>query len=251
MISPYELIIVLLSVFPLLFLRGKDTFLYFEIAALVAIGIHGVYLFGAPILYLLILTYIISTIAEVVSLKTRINFFGVPYRYHHNSVYFPSNIWLFGVYPIEVTLAWVIFKYLSFCLAMLIIEAFSLPSIIGVFLTPLILVSVDLVLDPISVNINRMWEWGAKGRYFGIPIQNFIGWYMVGLVASSLWYIIPSTTKISFSLLYLLPIIFYGFFATKARLLYPLNKPMAILGSLPMITWTVLGLVSLGMLFFR
>ncbi len=249
--SPYELIIGLLSIFPLVFLRGKDTFIYFEIAALVAIGIHGVYLFGTPILYLLLLTYIVSTIAEVVSLKTSIRCFGVAYRYHHNSMYFPSKIWLFGVYPIEVTFAWVIFKYLSFCLAMLILEAFRIPHIVGVFLTPLILVSVDLILDPVSVNINNMWEWGKKGRYFGIPVQNFIGWYMVGLVPSLLWYVFPSTKEVSFSVLYLLPIIFYGFFSTKSLLLYRLNKPMAILGSLPVIVWTLLGTVSLGMLLFR
>jgi putative membrane protein len=250
-INPNEIIVAIVSILPLLLLQKKGAFLYFEMAAVVAIGIHGMYFFGFSIVHFLLLTAIISTAAELISLKTRINFFGVSYRYLPDPQYFSSKIRLLGVYPIEVVFAWVIFKYLSFCLALLIVEAFGLPRVIDILLPPLILVSVDLILDPVSVNINKLWEWKKGGRYFGIPLQNFVGWYMVGLVTSALYFSFPVEHQITFNVLYLLPIIFYGFFATKSRLLYQLNKRMAILGSLPAIIWTLLGMVSLVLLFFR
>nr|WP_290667972.1 carotenoid biosynthesis protein [Ardenticatena sp.] len=40
----------------------------------------------------------------------------------------------------------------------------------------------DLLIDPIMVN-QRHWTWLEPGAYFGIPVQNFVGWFFTaGLI---------------------------------------------------------------------
>ncbi|MEK7141067.1 MAG: carotenoid biosynthesis protein [Patescibacteria group bacterium] len=132
----------------------------------------------------LLITFSVSTVAELISLKTPIGIFGAKYKYDTNHRFFSSRILFLGVYPLEISLAWVILKYLSFCLAIPIAEAFGLPYYAVIFGTPLILVSLDLILDPVAVNIKKYWTWEKGSAYFGIPLRNFLGWYAVGLVGT-------------------------------------------------------------------
>lgn len=168
---------------PFLVLYRFKKFIYFELAALAVIGLHAVSLFGPYLLLLLFITFIISTIAELVSLKSPINVFGVGYRYNLTDPFFASKINILGVYPLEISFAWVILKYISFCLGTLIVSAFSLPKGIEILLVPLVLVSLDFIIDPIAVNKMKLWSWDKGSWYFGIPLRNFLGWFTVGLSA--------------------------------------------------------------------
>lgn len=223
----------------------------FASLAIIAIVIHGTYLFGPEIVALLAITFAVSTIAELVSLKTPIGIFGAKYRYNTGHRFFSSRILFMGVYPLEIALAWVILKYLSYSLAMLIASAFGLPYSFVIFGTPLILMSLDLILDPVAVNIKKHWTWGTGSAYFGIPLRNFLGWYAVGLVATILFGFVDPARPVSFHILFLLPILFYGSFVRNAGSLLGLNKRLALLGALPATLWTTLGAVSLMRLFLR
>lgn len=37
----------------------------------------------------------------------------------------------------------------------------------------------DLTIDPISSTLPGFWIWQTPGTYFGVPISNFFGWFMV------------------------------------------------------------------------
>lgn len=239
------------SLLPLLVLRFSGKYIYFAVFALAAIVVHGIYFYGLNILYLLGATYIISTIAELVSLKTPLYCFGVKYRYDIHHPFFSSKIRLLGVYPLEVSLTWVILKYLSFNLVLLMTSAFSLPVFWKILLVPLVLVSLDFILDPISVHIRKLWRWEKGSSYFGIPLQNFLGWYLVGLVASLplLW--LDFGKPLTFHYLLILPILFYGMLLDSIRPLLKLNVFKGIAGSLPAILWVLLSVVSLYILFLR
>jgi uncharacterized membrane protein len=250
-IHPQEIIIGVISLIPLLILFFRGKFLYFSLAAIIAICIQGTYFFGPQILYLLLFTYIISTIGELICLKTPVRCFGIKYWYHPNKVYFSSGIRILNVYPIEVTFAWVILKYLSFCLATLITQAFYLPQLLVLLLTPLILVSLDLIIDPVSVHIYKLWSWERGSGYFGIPWQNFLGWYLYGFLATFLFGFVARSIPVTFHPVYLLPILYYGSFLTNTPPILKRNKTMAIFGSLPALIWTLLGVLSLLLLFFR
>jgi len=245
-----EIIIAIISLLPLLVLK-KGRFFYFSITAIVAIALHGTYLFGPRILYLFLFTYIVSTIGELVCLKTPIGCFGIKYWYHRNPNFFSSRIKILGVYPIEVTFAWVILKYLSFCLAMIIVQAFLLPLWIVIFLTPLILVSLDFVIDPVSVHAFKLWSWERGSKYFGIPWENFLGWYLYGFIATLAFSFIGHEQKVAFSFLYVLPIIFYASFLQYSLPTLKINKKLAIIGSVPVVIWTILSTIGLIILYFR
>ena len=45
-----------------------------------------------------------------------------------------------------------------------------------ILLTALLVTILDLVLDPIAVDEGR-WSWDKPGKYYGVPIKNFIGWF--------------------------------------------------------------------------
>jgi putative membrane protein len=41
-----------------------------------------------------------------------------------------------------------------------------------------IMVMWDLTVDPFMSTMSHHWEWHHGGAYFGVPIQNFYGWYL-------------------------------------------------------------------------
>ncbi len=247
----YVIVIGIVLLLPMFVLWFKGKFIYFAISSIIAIGIHGYYLFGPHIFYLFLLTFIVSTVFELLSLKTPLRCFGIKYWYTLNHPMFSSKIRFLGVYPLEVSLSWVLLKYMSFNVVILITQAFSLPQGAAIFLTPLVLVSLDFIMDPTYVNVKKLWQWEKGSDYFGIPLQNFVGWYLVGLLATALFGLVAKGRPVTFNLLYLLPIIFYASFIKETIPLFKMNKKMAILGSIPMIFWSILGLVSLAILYFR
>lgn len=251
MIDSAAIFIGVFSLLPLLVQRFTGKFIYFAVFALFAIVVHGLYFYGPNILYLFGLTYVISTFAELVSLKTPINCFGVAYRYDVHHKFFSSKIRFLGVYPLEISLAWVIFKYLSLNLAVLIVSAFSLPFWWEIVLIPFILLSLDFIIDPMAVNVSRLWRWERGSIYFGIPWQIFLGWYLVGLVSTIIFLSIGPMKALTFNYLLFLPVLFYGSFLKNVPRLMAVDKRMGLLSAIPVATWTLLGAVSLLLIFYK
>ena len=50
-------------------------------------------------------------------------------------------------------------------------------SIARAVLAGFLMVAWDLVADPLAVS-DGYWVWHANGRYFGIPLSNFFGWFL-------------------------------------------------------------------------
>jgi putative membrane protein len=42
--------------------------------------------------------------------------------------------------------------------------------------------AIDLVIDPLAANQLGYWRWVKSGAYYGIPLHNFAGWFVVGSV---------------------------------------------------------------------
>ena len=244
----YALVIAAVSFLPFLIQKFTGKFIWFAACAIVAGIFQGLYLFGPSIIWLLVLTYLISTVAELVSLKTPIACFGVKYAYNLKHPFFSSKIFLLGVYPLEISLAWVILKYLSFSLGIIIASAFGLPLFWEVLLIPLILVSLDFMFDPVSVRVSKLWSWERGSGYFGIPWQNFLGWYMVGLVTTLIYAVFGGLHAVGFDYLLVLPVIFYAYFLQHIPKMLKLDPVMGLIGSLPAVIWTILGAYGLYVL---
>ena len=126
---------------------------------------------------------------------------GFPYGDYH---YIPSTmgveLWVFGV-PFMDSLSYVFLSYCSYSLALFIMSPLSFSSgrllifdtppvrrsshtlILGAFL----FVMLDVVIDPVALLgdrwfLGKIYGYRHVGSYFGIPMSNFAGWLVVGLV---------------------------------------------------------------------
>ena len=79
--------------------------------------------------------------------------------------------------PIAIGFAWVMLTILA---SSFIKNNISLKNL---FLGAFILTSFDLIIDPVSVNVMGAWEWESSGIYYGIPLSNFIGWFLTSFLA--------------------------------------------------------------------
>ena len=126
--------------------------------------------------------------------------------------------------PFSIPLSWFYLGFSSYLLASVIVAWLELRSqtawrlILGVWF----LTVWDLVLDPAMAHHSlriKFWVWDESGPYFGMPIKNFIGWSVTGLifmaVARLLWRqdIDPTTFPPLF------PLAFYGLNVVWAMIL--------------------------------
>jgi putative membrane protein len=91
-----------------------------------------------------------------------------------------------GHVPLLIPLAWFMMIYPSYVIANLIADdrpigsRGSLQHIVWLsFLSAAVMTAWDLVVDPVLSGPNiQAWIWEQGGPYFGIPIQNYIGWML-------------------------------------------------------------------------
>lgn len=135
---------------------------------------------------------IVGTIlAEIIGTKT-----GIPFGdYHYTESLQPQ---IEGV-PVLIGFAWLMLLPITWGIAYAtpIRNRFAIALYAGVAMT-----AWDLYLDPQMVGWN-LWVWDQVGslHYFGIPLQNFVGWF---LVATAITWIVnpPSLTPFPCLLVY-------------------------------------------------
>ncbi len=54
-----------------------------------------------------------------------------------------------------------------------------------VVFTALFATIVDVALDPAMVKLS-FWQWDVPGPFFGVPIINFVGWFISGLIGAAI-----------------------------------------------------------------
>jgi cardiolipin synthase len=80
-------------------------------------------------------------------------------------------------------LAYLGIGYCSWILALLVLKLHDRPLAgSGVIAAPLlasfIMLAWDLSLEPQWATVDRAWIWHDGGAFFGVPISNFMGWYL-------------------------------------------------------------------------
>jgi uncharacterized membrane protein len=121
-----------------------------------------------------IVTSLVSLFFENLSVLT-----GFPFGFYH---YSPS----LGVLAVPLIIIFEYFAmgYLSWILAHILTGQYS-KKLEGkqIFIVPLvatfIMVMWDLTVDPISATLQGLWVWTYPGPFFGIPISNYFGWFLV------------------------------------------------------------------------
>ena len=121
--------------------------------------------------------------------------FGVPYVYKQTSL-------MIADIPIEVMGFWSFFIYLGYSLTNSLYFGLTGKTVVKKLTTLLILTifdalfvtAIDLFMDPLHVQIGT-WTWIQQGPYFGIPLSNFSGWFMVAFLSSGLFRILTYQNK--------------------------------------------------------
>jgi uncharacterized membrane protein len=118
-----------------------------------------------------------------------------------------------GRVPFSIPLSWFYMGLASFMLGTILARQHAVWSvIIGAYL----LTAWDLVLDPAMAHPGlplTFWTWHQAGPYFGMPIQNFVGWTATGALFMGLsrwlWRSDPPIVSPGFPLtIYLLNLMF-------------------------------------------
>jgi len=138
--------------------------------------LHGALTYGwRGILFFLVVCLGVSNAFENLSIMT-----GFPFGWYHYSNAMGPKLFLV---PMLIGPAYFGMGYLSWTLARAILgdEDARLIGLLS-FATPtiasFIMVSWDLTIDPMMSTINGSWVWHNGGSYFGVPVSNFLGWYL-------------------------------------------------------------------------
>ncbi len=81
---------------------------------------------------------------------------------------------LLGV-PLSITAAWIVLLGYTWDHTSRMQASFLLRATIGA----LWMTAIDLVIDPLAAGPLRYWAWHSDGFYFGVPLHNFAGWFLV------------------------------------------------------------------------
>jgi uncharacterized membrane protein len=169
LLTIYPIMSIALGMAPSRFLTPVSTLVGFTFALLHAGQREG----WRRALHLLALVFGVSLLFESVGVAT-----GLVYGpYHYTNKLGPLFL---GLVPYLIPVAWFMMSYPSFVIADRLIPAgwkgwqriLSVAAVGGLAMT-----AWDLVMDPIMV-AGGHWVWDVQGAYFGIPLQNFSGWWL-------------------------------------------------------------------------
>lgn len=119
--------------------------------------------------------------------------YGFPYGYYR---YIPSTIdqelWVGGV-PFMDSLSYVFLSYASYGMAKFLWDRRGeaaldrLSSWRFTVLGAALVTLLDIIIDPVALRgdkwfLGKIYEYPEGGFYFGVPLSNFIGWFVVGSV---------------------------------------------------------------------
>ncbi|NYB26231.1 MAG: carotenoid biosynthesis protein [Methanobacteriaceae archaeon] len=182
--------------------------------------------------------------------------------------YYTIPSFFFGMVPLATPISWVFIIYVSYILADLFLFGFggekpkktdNLWFLLGLLIltssiSGLIAVNLDMILDPISIPPNvAQWVYSTVGPYFGVPISNFVGWFLVTTLVVFIFrcYEVLSSSKDfkielnTYSYLYIIVVylIYFLFNAVKA---FNLGRIEYILiGTTTMMPFILIGLLAL------
>jgi putative membrane protein len=145
--------------------------------------------------------------------------------------------------PVLIPLAWFMVIYLAYCLTQKLIGDRSLlwNSVMGAVAAT----AWDVVADP-QMARTGLWIWDRGGDFFGVPIQNFVGWWITSFIVLLLYHTVtrtlpPVTSTDPSPSFALLPVIAYAGLALSFIIGYAGQGE----GALAVITFFTMGAMSL------
>ncbi len=119
---------------------------------------------------------------------------GVPFGlYHYTGTTVGRELYIADV-PFMDSLSFTFLAYAAFCLARVILAGRAVSRATLAVVSGLVMMLLDVVIDPLAVRGDRwflgpIFYYPEGGAYFGVPLTNFGGWWIVGAlgVGGYLW----------------------------------------------------------------
>ena len=191
---------------PLLFVKTvllrPYVFIFLAAFLVIARGLFGWRRTGAFFLA----GWITAFLCEFSSTRT-----GVPFGYYYYTGSTVGQELYIADVPFMDSLSFTFLLFASYCMALV----FLLPAVprsnpsrlylvldpsISTAWPPLVLTAaflmfIDVIIDPVALRgdrwfLGQIYGYPDPGLYFGIPLMNFAGWAIVGLIALSLYFMI-------------------------------------------------------------
>jgi uncharacterized membrane protein len=124
----------------------------------------------------------VAWLAEFSSTRT-----GVPFGlYHYTGATRGQELYIADV-PFMDSLSFTFLAYAAFCLARVAAAGRPAPRWALALGAGALMMLLDVVIDPIAVLgdrwfLGRIFFYAEPGAYFGVPLSNFAGWWLVGAV---------------------------------------------------------------------
>ncbi len=215
----------------------------FTVVAFTIALLHGSQTLGwRHTLLLLALTFGVSLLFESVGVAT-----GRVYgAYHYTNKLGPKFL---GLVPLLIPLGWFMMTYPSYVIANRLVLPFkpawtwrAAVAAVGA----LAMTAWDLAMDPMMVGGGH-WVWDQPGAYFGVPLQNYWGWWLTSFVTFSLFLafarfnpeITPSADP--FIRLAIWSYAITGLSSILVDFIFHLDGP-ALVGLFAMLPWVVVGI---------
>jgi putative membrane protein len=165
-----------------------------EIISEIWAGVAILYLFGISVkhastkygskstLVFFLITAVVSWSIESLSIKT-----GFPFGHYNYTDALSATILgiplKIGQVPLIIMPSYFAMGYLAWSLSHVFLNRYnsnysSTDFLLIPFVASFIMVSWDLTFDPLSSTVTNLWNWHDGGFYFGVPIQNFAGWFL-------------------------------------------------------------------------
>ena len=148
----------------------------FLVASSRDLGVRRTLLFGG-------IVWPVAWVAEFAS--TRV---GIPFGlYHYTGLTRGQELYIADV-PFFDSLSFTFLGYAAVCLARRVLAGRQASSGTTAVLAGFLMMMLDVVMDPAAVRGDRwflgpIFYYPAGGAYFGVPLSNFAGWWLVGTVA--------------------------------------------------------------------
>ena len=149
---------------------------------------HGSKFLGlGNMLSFVLVAIFVSTVNEIIGSKYGL-IFGGEYRYELDSTPGPM---IFGI-PILIPLVWsgLIYmglNYSSLITGLIVSQQTFNTGLSLIIFTGILLMTLDMILDPIAVDEGR-WAWNKPGSYYGVPPLNFLGWFGTVVIILSIFF---------------------------------------------------------------
>jgi uncharacterized membrane protein len=137
--------------------------------------------------------------------------------------------------PVLLALAWVGMGYLSWVVSLVLLGDEDKPlSGRRLVLMPLVasfvMTAWDLSMEAVWADVDHGWVWRDGGTYYGVPIGNFLGWFLTAYVFYQLFafYLRERETVPARASYWLLAILFYALSALGNILMSAPSSPGAV-----------------------